>query len=276
MSNWNGMNFFAATFMGAWGGAATAGIGGLIGGVSMTTAAGVFKEVGRAGAHAAVSGLTSMAGGGKFWQGAATGAISSFTGSLTHNLPIGVQIGASTLAGGVTSKISGGEFWKGAVTGFTVSTFNHVLDGIGNVVEANKYVKSTRAFLEDLGYPAAQVAQDVRRHPSAFWGKKYAQLNNFNRYESSFTGGHLDSYSNTRDAWLSSSREINVEGKMQSYALKYYPSRESSIGIVRTGWGHYFEAGLEMIDAGARWMFKRDDMIYDMHGRNATLYLYYR
>jgi hypothetical protein len=120
--------------MGAWSGAATAGIGGVIGGVSMTTGMGILKELGRAGAHATVSGLTSMAGEGKFWQGAATGAISSFTGSLTHNLPIAAQIGASTIAGGITSKISGGEFWKGAVTGFAVSTFNHAMHAVSEKI----------------------------------------------------------------------------------------------------------------------------------------------
>jgi hypothetical protein len=148
MSNWNGMNFFAATFMGAWSGAATAGIGGVIGGVSMSTATGVLKELGRAGAHAAVGGLTNMASGGTFWQGAATGAISSFTGSLTHNLPIAAQIGASTIAGGVTSKISGGEFWKGAVTGFTVSAFNHALDGIQNGIVKHKFFNRLRKHYE--------------------------------------------------------------------------------------------------------------------------------
>jgi hypothetical protein len=124
------MKFIASTFMGAWSGASTAGIGGAIGGVSMSTGMGVLKEFGRAGAHATVGGLTSMAGGGKFWQGAATGAISSFTGSLTHNLSVAAQIGASTIAGGVTSKISGGTFWQGAATGFAVSAFNHAIEGI--------------------------------------------------------------------------------------------------------------------------------------------------
>ena len=274
--NWNGMNFFAATFMGAWSGAATAGIGGVIGGVSMTTGMGILKELGRAGAHATVSGLTSMAGEGKFWQGAATGAISSFTGSLTHNLPIAAQIGASTIAGGITSKISGGEFWKGAVTGFTVSAFNHTMHGIENTVEANQYVKSARAFLEDLGFPADQVKQDVVRHPSAFWGKKYAQLNNFNSYKDAFTSGHFDSHSFRWNAWQSSTREINVEGQMQGYALKYYPSRDNSIGIIRTGISHTIEAGYELWDAGFRFISGRDNVIYDMHGCNATLYLYYR
>jgi RHS repeat-associated protein len=128
--NWNTMNFVASTFMGAWSGAATAGIGGAIGGVSMSTGMGLLKELGRAGAHATVSGLTSMAGGGSFWTGAATGAISSFAGSLTSNFSIATQIGVSTITGGITSKISGGEFWKGAVTGFTISAFNHAMDEI--------------------------------------------------------------------------------------------------------------------------------------------------
>ena len=277
--NWNTMNFIASTFMGAWSGAATAGIGGVIGGVSLSTGMNVLKEFGRAGAHAAVGGLTSMASGGKFWTGAATGAISSFTGSLTHNLPIAAQIGVSTLTGGITSKISGGTFWQGAATGFAVSAFNHAMHGIANTVEANKYVKSVRSFLEDLGFPADQVAKDVVRHPSAFWGKYYAKMEkeSFENYKIAFTDGHYDSYSKTNDAWQSISQDLQVgRCSYESYALKYYPSRDLSIGLIRSDAYHYVEFGLEIIDGFVRSLTGRDNVIYDMHGRNASRYLKYR
>jgi hypothetical protein len=89
-----------------------------------------------------------MATGGKFWQGAASGALSSFTGSLTHNLPVPMQIGASTIVGGLTSKISGGTFWEGAATGFTVAAFNHAMDRIVDKVSENKFFKRLRNHYE--------------------------------------------------------------------------------------------------------------------------------
>ena len=271
--NWNWDAFGANMMMGIGQGLITSGIGGAFGSVGSL---GVLGEIGRAGAHAVVGGMFSEATGGNFWTGAATSFASSLVGSATAGAPIWAQIGASTITGGVTSKLSGGTFWQGAVNGFMVSSLNHAAHGIENTIEANKYVKSTRAFLEDLGFPSEQVAKDVVRHPSAFWGKYYAKMNNFENYKSVFTGEQYDSYSKTHDAWLSASRELQVGKHTEDYALKYYPSRNLSLGIVRTGAYHYIEAGLEAIDGFVRWASGNDNVIYDMHGRNAERYLKYR
>ena len=59
-------------------------------------------------------------------------------------------------------------------------------------------------------------------------------------------------------------------------ALKYYPSRANSVGLVKTGVEHYFEAGIEYIDGKLRDIIGQDDLIYDMHGLNARFYLKYR
>jgi len=272
--NWNTGQFFLSMGIGAISGAVTAGIGTAFGPVG---SAGLLGELGRAGTHAYANFVISGAFGQRPTAGTfATSFASSLIGSGTHNFSTLGQIGISTLTGGVVAELTGGKFWQGAANGAIISSLNHTAHGVVNTTEANKYVRSTRAFLEDLGHPADQVSKDVVRHPSAFWGKYYAKMNNFDSYKSSFTGGQFDSNSNTSDAWLSTSREIDVAGRIQGYALKYYPSRDHSIGIVRTGFGHYWEAGLEMIDGFVRSISGRDNFIYDMHGRNATLYLYYR
>jgi len=59
-------------------------------------------------------------------------------------------------------------------------------------------------------------------------------------------------------------------------ALKYYPSRANSVGLVRIGAKHLFETLMEIIDGTLRYIIGRDDLIYDMHGLNARFYLKYR
>ena len=118
--------------MGIGAGLITAGVGGAFGPAATTfSAASVFNELGRAGAHAVVGGMLSSANGGKFWTGAATGFASSLIGSATANLPVYAQIGVSTVTGGLTSKLTGGTFWEGATNGLMVSTLNHAMHAIG-------------------------------------------------------------------------------------------------------------------------------------------------
>lgn len=67
-------------------------------------------------------------------------------------------------------------------------------------------------------------------------------------------------------------------------------NRSQSIGLIRTGAMHYFEAGMEVLDASARMLTGKialpfrndprylyrpgfDNLIYDMHGRNSNGYL---
>jgi hypothetical protein len=191
------------------------------------------------------------------------------------------QVSFSALAGGVGAELTGGDFWRGAATGATVGLLNHVHHIQQSNQQSRLQVKAVRAFLQDLGYSSDQVAQDVVMQRDNIFSKYYARLNNFSTYESSFTGGQYDSYSGTKDAYLSVAREVTI-GKFlgitftDSYAAKYYPSRAHSIGLVRTGIDHYIEAGLEYMDGKARYWTGQDNVIYDMHRTNALIYLRYR
>ena len=271
-TTWNTGQFFLNLGVGAVSGAISSGIGTAFGPVGS-----VMNEICRAATHGVAGIITNgIMGNQPTVSGFVASCFSSLVGSATAGLHPLAQIGISGLAGGVAALMTGGDFLQGMASGLIVSALNHTAHGIANTIEADKYVQSVRAFLEDLGYSADQVAKDVVKHPSAFWGQKYAKMNNFDSYKGSFTSGQYDSYSGKKNAWISSTREINVMGDKQSYALKYYPSRDFSIGIVRTGWGHYYEAGLEKIDGFIRNRTGRDNFIYDMHGRNATLYLLFR
>lgn len=57
------------------------------------------------------------------------------------------------------------------------------------------------------------------------------------------------------------------------YALKYYPSRSHSIGIIRTGLDHVMESIFEAIDGGIRKFTGYDNVLFDMHGTNSSFYL---
>ena len=121
-----GQNFWSNGFSaGLWSAASTAitmGIGGALGDVG-----GIYKELGRAGAHALSNGTTSYLQGGNFWRGAASGFVSSGTGSLMDGTSADIQLMGSATSGGLTSLIGGGSFWQGFGTGFTVAAFNHAL-----------------------------------------------------------------------------------------------------------------------------------------------------
>jgi len=105
----------------------------------------LLNEVGRASMHALTQGTISLASGGNFWQGAATGMASSLIGSATSSFPVWAQIGVSTVTGGATSKLSGGTFWEGAVTGFAVSAFNHAMHA---AIEGREMEKMKKMFEE--------------------------------------------------------------------------------------------------------------------------------
>jgi hypothetical protein len=48
-----------------------------------------------------------------------------------------------------------------------------------------------------------------------------------------------------------------------NFALKYYHGRNGSIGIIRTGAEHFFEAGLEVLDGLWRNITGNDNAVYD-------------
>ena len=83
------------------------------------------------------SGLASMASGGKFWQGFATGAVSSVVSSATDGIcglckvPKGwtkaAVVAAGCLSGGVTATMAGGNFWEGVCSGLICAGLNHAM-----------------------------------------------------------------------------------------------------------------------------------------------------
>lgn len=85
----------------------------------------------------ASSGLASMASGGKFWRGFATGAVSSLISSGTEGLCLHYKIpegwtkaaivAAGTLSGGVTASMAGGSFWDGVCNGLICAGLNHAM-----------------------------------------------------------------------------------------------------------------------------------------------------
>ena len=280
--NWQWGQFFKSMGIGAVSGVVTAGIGNAFGAVG---SGGLIGEVGRAAVHGYANGMISQFTGGDFMTGLAAGGIGSLAGSgfqsffpTIANSTAGT-IGFSALGGGIGAELTGGNFWEGAAIGASVGLLNHS----GNVLKSSRnatlQVRAARAFLTDLGYPEDQVNQDVVKQNDKFFSKYYARLNHFEKYQNSFTGGYYDSYSNSYDAQLSTTRVVTVGTSLsgnkinECYAAKYYPSRSHSIGLVRTGFDHIIEAGLETFDGIVRNITKFDNAIYDMHYINSFRYL---
>jgi len=131
--NWDWGKFALNVGLGAFSGAATAGIGAAFGPIA---SAGIVGELGRAGMHALTQGTIALAGGGNFWQGAASGGLSSIAGSAFMmyggnfaNSTLGTYA-FSAVAGGVGSKLTGGKFWEGTVTGLMNAGLNHLAQGL--------------------------------------------------------------------------------------------------------------------------------------------------
>jgi hypothetical protein len=124
------------------------------------------------------------------------------------------------------------------------------------------------------------VKADMIKHSDSFWTKYYAKfVGDVSKYGDFFTGGHYDSYSKTSDAFLSKSRRLYFRKSIfpsEEFALKFYQSRGSSIGLVRVGFAHYVESGFEGIDGFVRSITGRDNEIYNMHDANSNMYLGFR
>jgi hypothetical protein len=218
--------------------------------------------------------------GGNGLVGFATGALGSLGGSAFMSyVGDGVlgTVGFFAAFGGLSAVATGGDFWRGAAVGATVGLLNHAAHVQESYSRSKLLVNSVRAFLEDLGYPADQVAKDVVTHQHSFFGRYYARMYRFSNYETSFTDGHYDSYSGTRNAWVSSPITVKKGWLSQTFALKYYPSRSHSVGLILSGWlAHRWEAGLALVDGWIRDLTGVHNVLYDMHGQNAAMYLFLR
>lgn len=127
----SGKNIWKAAAMSLLQSAAAFGIGQAFGGVGS-----LGRELLRAGAHGAASGVINMLAGGKFGSGFAAGAISSATGSLTQGIkmPSEHRILSAAVAGGVAAWASGGSFIQGAFQGISIAIYN---DGMHNSENEN-------------------------------------------------------------------------------------------------------------------------------------------
>jgi RHS repeat-associated protein len=274
-NNWDWGQFGKSAAMGAVSGVATAGIGSAFGAVGSN---GILGEVARAGTHGIINSGVNMGFGNDVSLGTfAIGAGGSLMGSALDGASVGVQIGGTAAFSGTVAELSGGDFWRGAATGATIGGLNHVKHRI----EVGVHVKAVRAFLKDSGFSPEMAKRDVTTQSKGFFSKAYARFNgDIADYGDFFTGGQYDSYSDTRDAYISKFRSMKYSnGKhaiRESLAIKYYPSRSNSIGLVQTGVDHWFEAAFEGLDGKIREWTGKDNTFYDMHGYNSKFYLKWR
>jgi hypothetical protein len=177
--------------------------------------------------------------------------------------------------------------WGGSSSGKVNDELPPVLaDEKGKISETSLdlHVEAVRTFLIHLGYDPDDVNRDVVVQEDPFFGNYYAKLKNPEKYIGTWSSGQRDSYSKTNNAYVSPSPAfmttwIDRHGRtvynISTYALKLYPERGGfSIGIINSGFvGHRIESSLEVIDGLFRNTFGKDNMIYDMHGRNVRMYL---
>lgn len=121
-SFWGG--FAKGALIGGATSAATFGIGSAFGSVG-----GFANELGRAGAHGLVNGVSSELSGGGFGSGFLSGAVSSGFGTAFNGLDGIGAYGGGALSGGLSSLAGGGNFWVGAGQGLAVSALNHQSHG---------------------------------------------------------------------------------------------------------------------------------------------------
>jgi RHS repeat-associated protein len=150
----------SASFMGAVSGAVTFGIG---------TAAASIPQFGlrltfQAIAHGTFNGMVSGMQGGNFWNGFASGSLSSISSSLWQGGSLakggswdGIvgsggneysTIAFGVISGGAGAALTGGNFWKGAATGLMVSALNHVAHSFGQN-DPGKVIKG-RVIIHDV------------------------------------------------------------------------------------------------------------------------------
>ena len=108
--------------------------------------------------HAAVGCASSVASGGKCGPGALSGAVGSFSTSLTNNLSFEAGLVVTTTAGGLASVAGGGKFGNGAVTaafGYLYNRYLQRMSGIPAQSGVKPYFDDTivdkvKGFFDDL------------------------------------------------------------------------------------------------------------------------------
>ncbi len=131
MTSWaNGDSFMGGAAQGAAVSIVSQGFAYGIGSAFGHQVGSVWNEALRAGAHGITQGALNAAQGGNFWDGFASGSLSSIAGSAA-NAAYGdpnITIAVSTVVGGLATLItdeSGNSFFQGAMIGFNVGCLNH-------------------------------------------------------------------------------------------------------------------------------------------------------
>ena len=138
----------------------------------------ILMGIGKMAAHGISQGVLSMVQGGKFWEGALPGAISSAVGDLLR-IPVGGNIGKildhkatrfaiGTIMGGVSSKLAGGNFWQGAAIAGVVTLFNHMMH---EVTEKSIKIGDLRVNLDDVMDGDPEFFEKLRQHYESKTGK---------------------------------------------------------------------------------------------------------
>ena len=138
----------------------------------------ILMGIGKMAAHGISQGVLSMVQGGKFWEGALPGAISSATGDLLKIPAQGGRVSRilgnpatkfilGAALGGVGSRLAGGNFWQGAAIGGIVTLFNHFMhenEGEDPKSKKRKIIKNTDEAVDHYynGGGDAELSRDTQ------------------------------------------------------------------------------------------------------------------
>ena len=153
----------------------------------------ILMGIGKMVAHGISQGVLSMVQGGKFWEGALPGAISSAVGDLLR-IPVGGNIGKildhkatrfaiGTIMGGVSSKLAGGNFWQGTAVAGVVTLFNHMMHDGGppswfegdyykDPETGDEYYRISKDFFRRV-YADGTVDSEVHVQEVMLYGRNY-------------------------------------------------------------------------------------------------------
>ncbi|MBL7772240.1 MAG: VCBS repeat-containing protein [Chitinophagaceae bacterium] len=108
-------------------------------------------------AHGLVQGTASVANGGKFLNGFATGAVTTFSSQWTGDLKNDYsKIAAAAVVGGTTSSITGGSFSNGAISGAFIEMYNGLQEYYGE--EFREAFNKTAGINQQFSYGGAALA----------------------------------------------------------------------------------------------------------------------
>ena len=192
--------------------AATAGIGGFFG-----HGIGSFgTELGRAGAHGLIGGISSAANGSSFGSGFLGSAVSSGFASGLSGASGFLQYGGGAISGGLSNALSGGNFLIGAGQGLGIAALNHnggcppgvdcsSLMDIDVTISAqrNAFVGNATAAASALGSISASVGY-IFQNNGEWLGSNY-KYNSMTWQGNGATGGRSVA-TNTSKVWKQGAR----------------------------------------------------------------------